>query len=455
MTRNANAVGNDDSEQVAALTPHHGATKKTAAETLGRMMIYSPEELLRRIRLGEDNSFELQSVAFKGEAVIRPLPQKLADELASMANTNDCVVILGVDDKTREIIGIPEGRMEIVDRYIHEICNDSITPPISFKSFWMELPDSTGSSKIILQVEVPRSLFVHESPGGYFHRQESSVRKMSPEYLARMFQQRSQARLFRFEEQPVPGSSMKDLREEFWREYTTRSNESTDVVLLKRSLLAKEDRGALAASVAGILFCCEHPEHFLPSAFIEAVRYRGSRQDSNYQIDAQRIRGPLHRQIKETMTFLRRNQTIGAVKKPHRVEKPQFSERAVFEAVVNAVAHRDYSVSGSKIRFFMFDDRLEIYSPGALPNTLTIDNIHLRQSTRNELITSLLAETPVAREFWGIRRDYYMEKRGDGVRIIMDESESLTEKKPVYTLIDDSELLLTIYSAKTEEVHQD
>lgn len=418
-------------------------------------MFNTPEELLRRIRLGEDSFLEFKAVKFKGERIVGPSRDRLANEFASMANTNDCVVVLGVDDKTREIIGIQLERIETVERYVYEICNDSITPPVLFRVSRMELPDSTGALRIILQIEVPRSLFIHKSPGGYFHRQGSSVREMSPEYLARIFQQRSQARLFRFEEQPVPGSGMNDLREELWKRYTTRSNEPADVVLLKRSLLAKEDGGALVASVAGILFCCEHPEHFLPSAFIEAVRYRGTRQDSNYQVDAQRIRGPLHSQIKDALIFARKNQTVGAVKKPHRVEQPQFSERAVFEAVVNAVAHRDYSVSGSKIRFFMFDDRLEIYSPGALPNTVTVDNIRHRQSTRNELITSLLAETPVAKVIGGIGRDFYMEKRGDGIGIIMDESEHLSEKKPVYKLIDDSELLLTIYSANTREVHHD
>jgi len=144
-----------------------------------------------------------------------------------------------------------------------------------------------------------------------------------------------------------------------------------------------------------------------------------------------------------------------AVKKPHRIEKPQFSERAVFEAVVNAVAHRDYSVFGSKIRFFMFDDRLEIYSPGPLPNTVTIESIALRQATRKELITSLLAETPIAETVGDIGRGYYMEKRGDGVPIILNESEKLSDKKPVYRLIDDSELLLTIYSAEMERADED
>ncbi len=99
----------------------------------------------------------------------------------------------------------------------------------------------------------------------------------------------------------------------------------------------------------------------------------------------------------------------------------------------------------------MFDGRLEIYSPGTLPNTVTIENLDLRQSTRNELITSLLAETPIAETIGNVGRGYYMEKRGDGVPIILNESEKLSGIKPVYLLIDDSELLLTIYASLTNE----
>ncbi|MEI8189832.1 MAG: ATP-binding protein, partial [candidate division NC10 bacterium] len=97
-------------------------------------------------------------------------------------------------------------------------------------------------------------------------------------------------------------------------------------------------------------------------------------------------------------------------------------------------------------------DRLEIYSPGALPNTVTIDSMALRQATRNELITSLLAETPVAETVGNVGRGFYMEKRGDGVPIILRESKKLSGKEPVYRLIDDSELLLTIYAAGAERV---
>ncbi len=418
-------------------------------------MFDSPEELLQKIRLGEDTSLELKTVRFRGDRVAEPRRDELADELAAIANTHDGVLVLGVDDKTRDIGGIPVDRLEAVERYVYEICNESIKPPVLFRSFRLQLPDSTGAFQPVLKVEIPRSLFVHESPGGYFHRQGSAKRKMLPDYLFRLFQQRSQARLIRFEEQPAPQSSLSDLSEELWRKYTARSDEPSEIVMLKRSLLSKEEGGAVRASVAGVLLCCERPERFLPSAFIEAVRYRGIRQDSNYQTDAQKICGPLDQQIKQAMAFLKRNQTVMATKAPHRVEKPQFSARAVFEAVVNAVAHRDYSISGSKTRFFMFDDRLEIYSPGALPNTVTIDSIALRQATRNELITSLLAEAPVAETIGDVGRGFYMEKRGDGVPIILHESEKLSGRKPIYRLIDDSELLLTIYSASMERVDED
>ena len=376
----------------------------------------------------------------------------MADELAAIANTNEGLLVLGVDDRTRDIIGIPLDHLDVVERLVYEICNESITPPVHFRSFRLQLPDATGNLRSVLNVEIPRSLFVHRSPGGYFFRQGSSKREMPPDYLTRRSQQLSQTQLIRFEEQPVPQSGIGDLSPVLWTNYTSRSSEIDEIVLLKRGLLSKEESGEVRASVTGILFCCREPKRFLPNAYIEAVRYRGKKQDSNYQIDARKIHGPLNQQIEQAMLFLRKNQTVSAVKIPHRVEVQQFSERAVFEAIVNAVAHRDYSIFASKIRFLMFDDRLEIYSPGNLPNTVTIESISLRQATRNELITNLLGETPVRKAVGDVGRSFYMEKRGEGVPIIFDESEKLSGQKPVYRLIDDSELLLTIFSRPMDRV---
>ena len=412
-------------------------------------MYDSPEELLRKIRLGEDTSLEFKAVQFKGNKVSDPNRDDLADEIAAMANTADSVLVLGVDDKTREVLGFPLEQIDAVERFVYEICNDSIRPPIVFRAFRMELPDSTGTLRPILKVEIPRSLFVHESPKGYFHRQGSSARKLPPDLLARLFQQRSQARLIRFEEQAVPETTLSDLEEKLRRRFMAGSSDDEAVILLKLRLLTRDDTGHIRASVAGILMCSRQPHTWLPGAFIQAVRYRGTVQDSNYQVDALEITGPLDEQIRTALAFVGRNMRVGARKDPARVEMPQFSIRAVFEAVVNAVAHRDYSIHGSKIRLFMFDDRLELFSPGGLPNTVTIDSIALRQSTRNELITTMLAKCPADDPLGQIGRRFLMEKRGDGVPIIIEECRKLSGRDPRFRLIDDAELLLTMYAPES------
>lgn len=410
-------------------------------------MYDSPEELLRHIRLGEDTTLELKRVQIRGERVSDPGRDKLADELAAIANTHDGVLVLGVDDKSREVLGIPIDCIETVESLVYEVCNESIKPPVLFRSFRMELPDGEGNLQPVLKVEVPRSLYVHESPGGYFHRQGSTHRKMPPDVLARLFQQRSQARLIRFDEQAVPDSSLASLEESLWRRFLGSASEDDVSTLRKMKILTADESGQERASVAGILMCSRAPQRWLPGAFIQAVSYRGTRPDANYQLDAQEITGPLDEQVHEALTFVRKNMRVGAEKAPGRIDIPQFSLRAVLEALVNAVAHRDYSIHGSKVRLFLFEDRLELYSPGDLPNTLTVESIALRQSTRNELLTSLLSRCPMEDRTGELKRQFLMEKRGEGVPIILYESRKLSGRDPEYRVPDDAEVLLTIYAA--------
>lgn len=410
-------------------------------------MYDSPEELLRKIRLGEDTGLELKAVQLSGNRLVAPKPDNLADVIAGMANTGDGVLVLGVDDKTRDIIGILRSELDAAERALFEICNDKIHPPVSFRTYRMEISDDTGVLQPVLKVEIPRSLFVHKSPHGYFHRQGSSTREMQPDVLARLFQQRSQARLIRFDEQAVPQTSFTDLDDALFERFLGSAVVDPYTTLGKLSILAKDDAGIERATVTGILMCSHAPEKWLPGAFVQAVRYRGVKQDSNYQIDAKEITGPLDSQIRDAVAFVRRNMTVAARKAPGRSEMPQYSIRAVFEAIVNAVAHRDYSIHGSKIRLFMFDDRLEIYSPGALPNTLTVESLPLRQSTRNELVTTLLSKCPVEDPTGQLSRQYLMEKRGDGVPIIIEESLKQSGREPTYTLIDGAELRLVIWAS--------
>ncbi|MDX1997328.1 MAG: ATP-binding protein [Thermoanaerobaculia bacterium] len=411
-------------------------------------MLDRNEELLRQIRLGEDSVLELKSVVFRGDRVEGPGRDDLADELAAFANAEGGVCLLGVSDRPRRIEGVPIEKLDALESWVRQIANDSIQPPLILSLRRIELTDEAGAPKAVLKLDVPRSLFVHRSPGGYFRRQGSSCRELSPELLARLFQQRSQAWIIRFDEQAVPETSLEVLDPVLRRRFVRADSVEPEVqVLRKLRVLTTDDQGAERASVAGVLMASPEPERWLPSAFIEAVAYRGVDRDGHYQIDHRKITGPADRQILEALRFVRRNMRIAARKEPGRFEIPQFSLRAVFEALVNAVAHRDYSIHGSKIRLFVFDDRLELYSPGTLPNSLTLGSLALRQATRNELLTSLLGYCRVDPQESGLERQYLLEKRGEGVPIILRESTSLSGREPEFRLLDDSELMLTIWGA--------
>ena len=406
-------------------------------------------DLLKHIALGEDSVLELKSVELKGSKVVGPHRDGMADELAAMANTASGVIVLGVDDTTREIRGIPLDKLDIVEGWLRSICNDSIDPPLDCVIRKLSVPDEQGVERAILRIDVPRSLFVHKSPNGYFRRIGSSRREMKPEVLARLFQQRSQARLIRFDEQIVPGTTVADLNPKLYNRFRTVISPRADLEFLeKMQLVARDEDGALRATVSGVLMAADEPESFLASAFIQAICYRGTERNAARQLDAKDITGPLDVQIRDACKFVERNSRVFAVKAPNRIETPQFSMNAVFEAVVNAVAHRDYSIYGSKIRLHLFADRLELFSPGTIPNTMTIDSISERQSARNELIRSLLARCPMNVDATGSQRNFIMDKRGEGVPIILAESERLSGKRPEYRLLDDAEVKLTIFAAQ-------
>ena len=398
-------------------------------------MYDSLTELIEKISLGEDTTIEFK----------RALPHRnsLADEIAAFANARGGVILIGVDDN-REIVGIDRRELDTAEKTVVEICQDSIDPVLFIFTEKLRIDD-----KNLLKIEVPRSLFVHKTSNGYFIRQGSSKREMPTEQLARLFQSRSQARIIAFDEQFVPNTNKDTLKRDLYERFITEGATADDVedLLLKRRLLVKEDQQN-RASVAGVLMCHDKPEDYLYNSFIQAVFYRGEHKDANYQIDAKDFKGPLDQQIIEAMKFVERYNAVAARKDIGRIDFPEYSMRAVFEAVVNAVVHRDYSKTGSKIRLFMFSDRLELYSPGALANTVTVDNLRYSQATRNELLARLLSEITLDDDMSRqVVRRHFLERRGEGVGIILNESETLSGKTPVYEVFDE-ELRLTIFAAK-------
>ncbi|MFA5904672.1 MAG: ATP-binding protein [Desulfobacula sp.] len=415
-------------------------------------MFETTDELLRQIRLGEDSSLELKNLEYKGTQVSGPHRNSMADELAAMANSANGVFVLGVDDKSRTVVGIPENKLDVVETWVRGICNDLIMPQLFCRIRKIPVITDDGAERIIIRIDVPRSLYVHKSPSGYFHRIGSSKREMTPEVLFRLAQQRSQARIIRFDEQSVTTAPRECIEKSLWQKFKTPlSPVNDDEFLFKLKLLTQDEDGKICPSVSGVLMACDQPQEFLTNTFIQAVVYRGTERNAAYQIDARDIVGPLDVQITEAYKFVEKNMNVYAVKEPARRDIPQYAMQAVFEALVNAVAHRDYSIQGSKVRLHMFSDRLEIFSPGTIPNTMTIESLPLRQAARNELLTSLLARCPMPFENFPGDRKFLMDKRGEGVPIILSESKKLSGRLPEYRLIDDSELLLTIFAANSPQ----
>ena len=423
-------------------------------------MLDSEKELLDQIALGESTFLEFKEVRFVGKRIAGPSRESLADGLAAFANSRGGVLVLGVSDRAREIIGIDESRLDAVVDFVRHVCTDSLDPSLeSVLVDRLRLPSTSGERVAVVKVEVPRSLFIHRSPGGFYHRVADSKRRMSTEFLARMLQQRSQTRLIRFDEQPVAGASIESLSTNLCDSFRTRrSDADTDTFLQKLGIVTSDEQELYRPTVAGVLVACDDPRRWLPNAYIQAVAYRGTSTQAvsgaePYQVDASDIDGPVPRQIADACRFVFKNMKMSAVKTMGRQDQPQYDMTAVFEAVTNAVAHRDYSMHGSKIRLRLYEDRLELYSPGAIVNSMSVESLRYRQAARNETLCSLLAKCAVPGDDWLVAgRRHIMEKRGEGVPIILDNSTELSGREPDYRLIDDAELLLTIYAANADEL---
>lgn len=412
-------------------------------------------ELLEKIRLGEDQYLELKEVRFAGNKISGPKQQEIANELAAFANSEGGEMLLGVEDKGKVVLGIPLEKLDFVEDLVRQACTDSTTPAVTPTIERITLPNELGDELPVIRVRVQKSLFVHQSPAGYLHRIGSAKKPMQPDHLARLFQQRSQSRIIRFDETPVLAANGLALQPELYLRFLPASAELAEhpVFLQKLAMLVQQEENAdWHPTVAGVLMATSEPEKYLPHAYIQAIAYAGvtrvpADDGSAYQLDAQNITGPLDQQIFKACDFVEKNMQVAARKGAEggRIDLPQYDMLAVFEAITNAVAHRDYSMAGVKIRLHMFSDRLEIYTPGMLPNTMSTESLAFRQAARNEVITSLLARCPTQGEA-AKHRKYIMDKRGEGVPIIIERSKQLSGKMPIYKMHDSSELQLTIYA---------
>lgn len=404
------------------------------------MMLNTLEAIERQIRAGEDARVEFKEVILGPKGVKSPNTEAIASEMVAFANTCGGTILLGVDDDGI-IQGLPDHRIKDVERWIINVATHNCDPPIEPVLLKERLLRHDGTETTILLVEIPRGLYVHAtSSGRHYVRVGSSKQLVTGPRLTRLFQNRGRA--FVFDEQPVLTATRDDLDQNKLDHYFDAPLKTITWLDLLRNtkIIATMEDNILRPTVAGLLIFGSMPQNHLPSAFIEAAVYRGAHRTSDDLVHAESIKGCVDSQIEDAVEFVDRFMLKPARKPAGRADYPQYDIRAIHEAVVNAVAHRDYSIIGSKIRMFLYSNRMEISSPGGLPNTLTPQSMAYRVFTRNQLLVNFLSRTKSSKT-----GNVFLESRGEGVQTILNLSESHSGRLPVYDLHGE-ELLLTIWA---------
>ena len=230
-------------------------------------------------------------------------------------------------------------------------------------------------------------------------------RPLTTPELRRLLLERGEAG---YEEQPLADATLADLSQQridaYLEHISLRPDEAPLQALLARGCVAPAeppshlvaDDAVLASTdyrptVAGMLLFGRDPQRFLRSAEIICVRYATEQMSDEFE--RQDITGTLLEQIRQAETFVVNNMRRGMrITGMTHEENTEYPIAVVREAIVNAVAHRDYSIRGEGIRVLMFRDRLEIYSPGRLPGHVTLENLKEERYSRNEAVVAVLSD---------------------------------------------------------------
>jgi len=311
--------------------------------------------------------------------------KQLAASLVALANADGGTLILGADGRPGKSPGLANpdtARDKVMAAMLLS------TPPLI-----LPLPEIARlDDKPVILVQVPKGLpHVYSLKGKYLIRDGAHNRPMPTRQLRQLLLERGEVG---YESLPTAGATLDDIDLDKVARYASAlegwSNLKPQEVLFKRGCLVK-DKGEYRPTHAGILLFGREPARFLKSAEIIAVRYAGQTMGDAFVRED--IRGTLPEQIRQAEAFVVGNMRKGArLVGWQRDEVAEYPVEVVREAIVNAVAHRDYSIRGDETRVSMFADRIEVYSPGRLPGHVTLKNIVDERFSRNEVIVQVLAD---------------------------------------------------------------
>ena len=338
-------------------------------------------DISNKISAGEDSFTQFKEQLIKAK--------ELAKEFVAFSNSGGGVIIFGVSDQG-EIKGLTSKNVEELGQLIGNVANENIKPPIYPITQNMSIDDKRiVVASIVTGDNKPYST----SSGEYYTKSSSDKKRISPEELRRMF---AESKRLYADEAAVYKTTINDLNTQLFYQYLENSDpkiytELKDNLLDFSTLLHNE--GILTEnqlSLSGNLIFGINPQRFTPSFYIDCVYFIGKDVTSQEFLSEYRFKGAFKELFNQSLNFLKSNLRRRQVEESfNSLGKLEINELILEELIINALIHRDYYID-SPIRIFMFDDRVEIISPGKLTNSLTIENIKSGRSIhRNPILDSI------------------------------------------------------------------
>jgi ATP-dependent DNA helicase RecG len=324
---------------------------------------------------------ENQYIEFKSEKVKAMV---LAEEIIAFANSEGGEIWLGIEDN-----GNVSGLSRSFEEDVMNICRTSCIPPIvpEYESFNIE-------GKTVGRISIPKG---EDKPyytvrNKYFIRVGSTKRIASREEMLRLFEASGAIHydLVELDKAKISDLDMGQVAEYFTRyhiSFLEESEEERQRLMLHADILGQNNK----PTVAGLLIFGLSPERIFPASGISFAHFSG-RDIVEKLIDKKNIFGKLPLQVENCLAAIKANLLTGStLRGAKRVNVPSYPDTVFRELIVNACVHRNYSIRGSNIRIFLFQDRMEFISPGRLPNTVNIDKLPVGTSyARNPILVRFM-----------------------------------------------------------------
>jgi ATP-dependent DNA helicase RecG len=369
----------------------------------------SPEELAAYLAAGPSDTILLLPA--------RAASASIAEGLAALANSHGGMAILGVTAR-----GTPQANVEAAALRDQAVAAALLTdPPLILPT--PQLVEVSPGNTVVVVVVPPGLPHLYSLQGRYLTRTAGQTRPLTTPELRRLLFERTDSG---FEATAAAGATLADLDQaqiERYLRYIGATPQDDPLQLLTARGCVVPDPAQPDTepqpTLAGILLFGRDPQRFLRSAEIICVRYAGEEMGDEFV--RQDIGGALAEQIRQAEAFVVGNMRRGMrITGMARQDVSEYPLAVVREAIVNAVAHRDYSIRGEGIRLLMFSNRLTVYSPGRLPGHVTLENLREERYSRNEAIVAILSDLG------------YIERLGYGIDRMLAAMQELGLPEPLF-----------------------